>query len=351
MRDPLLPSTPAPPSPARATVRALAAVALAAAVAVACIRPSDLPQRVEDLRVLGMALEPPEVLMRACTPPVLRAIAAAAATDAGFDAIPPELALRLVLEAAAPVELRALVADPAGEGRGFDWELFACDRPSERRCADLERRVSLGAGRAKSGELSATVRLGAQLFPDGGSLLLSSLQADLYQGLGGIRVPVLLVLTAPDTGERIFAQKLMVFQCNLFPETRQNVNPTPPPLALDGEAWEAAAVPEVRGAGPFAIEADGDEVALGEETYVVPTFSLQPLTLRESWKIARYVTHGDLTPYETGGATVPGTAERHRSLWRPASTMREPTEVRFWFVVRDGRGGQAWTERRLRWSP
>ncbi len=58
-----------------------------------------------------------------------------------------------------------------------------------------------------------------------------------------------------------------------------------------------------------------------------------------------------MSAYETGGSNLVGEEGRHRSEWTPSRTSTEPLDVDFWFVVRDGRGGQSWLRRQAHWTP
>ncbi|HYX90905.1 MAG TPA: hypothetical protein VE782_05050, partial [Myxococcaceae bacterium] len=87
-----------------------------------------------------------------------------------------------------------------------------------------------------------------------------------------------------------------------------------------------------------------------QERYVVPNFQLQPVDLVESWKIAWYADYGRFTPQETGGTDFGGTSSRHYVEWSPPEAAVE-RDVRFWMVVRDGRGGSSWLIRTAHYRP
>ncbi len=318
-------------------------------VAAACTGPQDRPEKVHDLRVLGMSFDPPEVLMKSCTPRLFQSVIAANGSDGGITSLDPKALEALGLAASVPITLTTLIADPAGAGRELRYELYACASTGDRLCASETQSVLLRDGATTAGELKIPLSLGTVLFANGDPLLLDVINKDTYKGLGGIRVPVVLKLWATDTNETIYAQKLMVYQCNLFPTMKQNVQPVLPGVSLAGAAWTADEVREIHGGGPFSIEPD-DFSAL-EEAYVVPSLSFKPVDVVESWKIARYTTGGEVSPYETGGADLTGEAVRHHATWKPGAALTTPTELQFWFVVRDGRGGESWLTRRARWTP
>ncbi|MBI3181560.1 MAG: hypothetical protein HYZ28_05415 [Myxococcales bacterium] len=292
------------------------------AVAAACVGPQDNPSLVKDLRVLGISLEPPELMAPACVedPDVLAVFA-------------------------SRVTFTALIADPAGEGRTIQYELVACAHPSDRTCSRAGDRIKLRSGEATAGELKLGISPGATLLEDGTPLLQRVAEQDEYKGLGGLRLPLSLRLKAGE--EEVFARKLMVFSCRFFREMKQNLTPQLPGLRLDAESW-GEEPPELAGAGLFRIEPDSLEGL--EEPYVVPSFKLRPVQLQESWKISWHSTSGRISPDETGGTDLGGQRSRHRVEWTPSkSSARE--EVTFWAVVRDGRGGQSWLVRRARIKP
>lgn len=308
-------------------MRALTLVAVA--LALSCAQPEDIPSRVHDLRVLAMRLDPPELMAPQCPDPQ-----------------DPQLSPAVLAPFLAPLELRVLVLDPAGEGRAIDWTLWGCPDPDELTCDDPRDRVRLGEGSLPAGEWVIPVEgLVTAQTPAQVPLVQRVLEEDTYKGLGGIRMPLFLHLRAGV--EEIWAQKLMVFSCRLFPEMQPNVNPELPDILIDGQVWPVDASPTLRGGGPFEVEpADFSD---RQEDYIVPSFELQPVALREAWKIAWHTDFGRFSPNGTGGADFGGGEPRHRTEWVPAR-LGEGREVRFWFVVRDGRGGMSWTERRVQFE-
>ncbi len=322
-------------------------VAIGSAV---CVTGQDDPTTVKDLRVLGMRFEPPEVLMAGCNAPLLLG-ALAGASDGGTVSLPPQFQLLLAQYASTPLKFTALIADPTGAGRMLDYRLLGCANRGDRDCNNEGDFVELQTGQTTAGELTATVAPGIQFLDDGLAtpLLLEVINQDTFKGLGGIRVPIVLELSAADTGEKIYAQKLMVYTCKFFPSMKQNVTPVLPGLKFNGEPWPEDEVKEVTGATEIPL-APMDFSAL-EESYVVPSLELKPVQLIESWKISWMTTHGTMSPYNTGGTDQVGTTGRHNDKWRPDKSATEAADVEFYFVVRDGRGGSSWTKRRVRWSP
>ncbi len=316
----------------------------------ACVTGQDDPTLVKDLRVLGMRFEPPEVLMRGCDARLLIG-AAAGAVDGGSISLPPQFQLLLAQYASTPLEFTALVADPQGNGRSIDYRLLGCASRGDRDCNNEGDFVELSKGTTTAGELKLRVTPGIQFLDDGLAtpLLLEVINQDTFKGLGGIRVPVVLELSASDTGEKIYAQKLMVYSCQFFPTMKQNVTPVLPGLLFKGDPWPADEVKEVSGKDEVALLPE-DFSAL-EEPYLVSSLALQPIELVESWKVTWMTTSGTMSPYNTGGTDFVGVPGRHNAKWKPDPAATEARDVDFTFVVRDGRGGNSWTTRKVRWTP
>lgn len=331
-------------------MRALALVLVVALLGSACVEAEDNPSTLHDLRVIGMRFEPPEVLIPGCNPQLLVG-AAASAADAGSIQLPPQFQQLLALYAGKPLQFTALISDENGGGRELDYRLLACANRGDRQCDNDGDFVVLRTGKTTAGELKAVVAPGVQLLDDGNAtpLLLEVIQQDTFKGLGGVRVPVVLELSAPDTGELIYAQKLMVYACQFFPEMKQNVTPVLPGILWKGEPWPEDEVKEHSGSEEVPLS-PMDFSAL-EESYVVSSLALQPVQLVEAWKVTWMTTLGTMSGYTTGGTGFVGDPGRHNIKWKPGQKVTEPRDVTLWFVVRDGRGGNSWTSRRVRWTP
>lgn len=325
----------------------------------ACVTPQDNPTNVHDLRVLGMRMEPPEVLLRGCSVELLLG-AAGGSLDGGSFMLPPQAVFALGFSLSTQVDFTALIADPAGAGRSLDYRLLTCASRGDRECDNESDFLQLSAGKTDGGELKLDKMspvfdsgpdAGIRTLDDGTAtpLFFEVITQDTFKGLGGIRIPVVLELSAPDTGEKIYAQKLMVYTCNLFPEMKQNVTPVLPGLTFDGDPWPEGDVKKVKGKQEFPIKAV--DFTFLEEDYVVPSLALKPVALKESWKVTWMTTSGTMSTYNTGGTGFDGNTERHFSSWRPNPTNDDEKDVEFYFVVRDGRGGNSWTKRSVRWIP
>jgi hypothetical protein len=291
--------------------------------AVACVDPEDQPSKVHVFRVLGISTEKPELYASSCEQ-----------TPEAFDQLAEE------------ITYRALLVDPAGEGRSIRYELWACADTDDTTCSDAASRAKLAEGTTTAGELVLPIRPGAVRVGEDRLLLERVLEEDPYKGLGGIRMPLVLHVTAGD--EEVYAQKLMVFWCPLVEGMKENVQPVLPGLRVDDAPWEEGTPLELSGPGPFLMTSE--DVSALEETYVVPGLRLNAITLKEAWEISWHTTLGEFSPQVTGGSDFGGQQGRHRTEWEPAEGATAQ-DVTFWAVVRDGRGGSSWLMRRARWSP
>ena len=289
----------------------------------ACVDVEDQPSKVRDFRVLGVTTEKPELMAPTCD-----------RTPEALEALTEEVAYR------------ALLVDPKGNGRPIQYTLWACADTDDERCADEANRVKLAEGTTAEGELSFGIRPGAATLAEDVPLLLRVQELDVYRGLGGIRMPLVLHAVAGD--EEVYATKLMVFWCPVVEGMTENVQPVIPGLRVDDAPWTAEAPLELKGPGPFVVTSE--DVSALEETYVVPGLRLNAVTLKEAWEMSWHATLGEFGPQETGGADFGGQQGKHRTEWEPPEDATAQ-EVTFWAVVRDGRGGSSWVVRRARWSP
>lgn len=325
-------------------MRRLALIAVACA---ACVGPQDDPSQLRDLRVIGASFSPPEIMAPSCAG-LLGAVA-----DGGM----PNLSA--FFSFAAPVELKWLVIDPLN--REISYDLRACTNTFDLECDDDGGWAPLASGTMRAGELKHTLPLGltavtGSLFDGGTSLIAAVVSNDTYKGLGGIRVPVVLHLTAGT--EQMFAQKLMVYSCKLFDDQKVNVQPVTPGVTYLGVHW-----PESLDGGPTLniklgnaeLEMEPTDFSALEEDYVVPSLMLKPVRLRESWKFSWYTSLGRFSPVTSGGTDFSGMLSKPKSTWLPrmdgGTSALVETDVDFYIVVRDGRGGESWIQRRAHFVP
>lgn len=317
-------------------------------VIAACVTPQDNPTNLHDLRVLSVRLEPPEVLIPGCTAELITG-AAAGALDGGDVQVPPELQALLIQYAATPIQYSVLIYDTDGGTRPLRYKLSACSSRTDRTCNDGGHNIDLESGVTHGGVMTTTIIPGAQIFDDGTPLLFEVITEDTFKGLGGVRVPLNLELVSPETGEHLFVQKLMVYNCQFFPQMQQNVTPIVPGMTWNGEPWAEDEVKQWRGRDEVVLLPE-DFKAL-EEKYVVPSLFLQPTNLQETWKLNWMTTGGTMASFETGGTGLDGQDERHRNKWKPPQNDDLERDIDFYFVVRDGRGGQSWLTRHAHWKP
>lgn len=318
---------------------------------VGCIGSQDDPSQVHDLRVLGVQMDPPEIMLM---PPkgvscfgLFGALAEAfsGGGDGGTPMIPPAVFAYL-----QPVKMTWLIEDPDGGGRDINYEIRACASVSDLTCNGDAGYVQLASGTTQPGELHYSNVLATQSPTDGGGpLLLNVLNNDTYKGLGGIRVPVVIHVQAGE--EEIFAQKLMVYSCQIFPDMKPNVQPKLPGITIRGEEWKEGVTKLIKGSdGPPRIEPM--DFTMAEEDYVVPSFSLTEVHLHESWKVSYAATVGRFSPSTTGGTDFSGTTDLQITDWRPGNDGGiAEQDVDFWFIVRDGRGGESWLQRQAHYIP
>jgi hypothetical protein len=330
-------------------MRALS-LALLSLFAVACVGPEDVPSNVHDLRVLAAKFDPPEVFIPGCNGKLLQQLLYQSQQDGGIDLNNPALR-QFAAAAAKPVTLTTLIVDPKGAGRSLRYHLRTCASQSDHACSTVGESLELTQGTTTAGELKLSVSLGAQVLADGTPLLFKVIEKDDYRGFGGIRVPVVLQVAADDTGEDLFAAKLMVFQCPLVEGMTPNVQPQLPGMTMADAGWPDADGGVLSVQGTHAVAMEPMDFSSLEESYVVPSFQLQPVQLQEAWKVSWYTTMGTMSPNTTGGTDFAGVEGAHRNKWTPDDTVTAATDVQFWFVVRDGRGGENWLTRSLHWSP
>ncbi len=295
----------------------------------------DTIDHVQDLRVLGVRAEPPDQ-------PI---------------SVTSDLT---VLGATMPVQVTALVADPCGLGRPITYSFAVCAKldtgvptaggggppvastsSATHRCLPSEySEFAHGTAVAANGwvEISGT-------FTAASALLSAALVLDNYHGLDGLRLPVQLTISAGD--QHIVGTKLVVYTiANGAPYT-PNENPNLQGLNVEGAPW-----PE---ASPFVFSRadmpshDGWRIAPVfdanlQVTYQQTSFAGTPLQFQELWLFDYFSTFGGFSPTSAGGQRiVSNVPESPDSKWLPPDGGMGPAT--FWFVVRDGRGGETWLVR------
>ncbi|MFN7130641.1 MAG: hypothetical protein ACK4N5_01075 [Myxococcales bacterium] len=345
--------------------RSLRPVALVLALVCAgCVSPEDIASRVHDLRVLGMQAEPPEYVM---TDPVLLGVLAKVI---GRQQI-PEQQVQFLNTQIPTVRMRALVIDPQGNGRPVHYRWTTCYYPESFRCEGTATEVVLGEGLVTNEEAAADFRLDFER-------VATIINIDSLKGLGG--VPVQVTLRVWTDAQEMYATKRVVvtppikslnlerlaelqrggqppdpavllaeFEKIKLPNKVANTNPPAPWPLLEGLLLVPGEAPEVK-ASPQPVFSAFPQRELQEE-YVVPTFEGGVRTLQENWRYSWFSTLGYFRPQRTGGID-PNTLEEEQQEAKLNLLPDDPAgEFRVWTVVRDGRGGENWTERKLTFVP
>ncbi len=292
----------------RATVAALSLLAAAA-----CSPDFEKIWDVTDLRILAVQASPPEVL---------------------FISVPATF---------PTVRVTALVADPRAPKARVDWEMWACT-PEKKTCDDAHLREKVAAGSGAQGEIATNFVLSRALYDAG-------MQKDTFRGFGGLPIKVEVRVKRGTYQAR--AIKRVIYGFALPPGKWPNNNPSITEVQVDDETMPAA----------WEVEADEEYELLPKtptwdrETYTVLTFSgvsqaclKDPTaagcsrTLEENLTYSYFATSGEISHASTGGKDRAFVTDKKvkdiSSTWTPESDVDEAT---LWVVVRDDRGGTAWS--------
>jgi hypothetical protein len=319
----------------RGVAGSLGLAALAALAA--CTTDFEDSSIVIDLRVLGISVEPPEIVVP-------------------FD---PENPLDVEL---GDTEVCVLVADP-GASRRLAFEMSACPPTGDSRCDDPEDPAyEFASGTiddpdetASAPRMCATLRQNAALL----EVIEASVAADSFAGFGGVRVQVQVVIR-PEGGEdseAIYASKRMLYSPKVPEERVANTNPRLERLTaarpVNGERDRDVPVVTARCADPGAMPievAPGEELGLipiepagAREDYVLPTFDGGSRQFTENLSYAWFATGGDWGGDSTGGTKDPfGNEPNLDTTWTAPEEISEPIDIDMWVVQRDERGGLTW---------
>ncbi len=344
-------------------------VLLAPLFAAACALPSDNPSSVHDLRILAIAATPPELRY-----PVHGNYAQ--------EQCNPDLS---AIFTAGPVELSALVADPQGNGRSLDWSWTFCPQTGSERCPTGSAYV-IASGSGPPSSIAASWDIVAEG--------LNELQIQQSCGAGqscpptplfdafeqnpiglcrfglwlqiGLEVRVAGVVAgagAADAGEDIYGSKLLVFTpvpddyptdagvCPQGPDGGMppHGNPPPVPLLLDGNTLPVASTVAAQAGVPHTLT---PEIPSGaEQDYCLPNFQGGWTRLHETWLISAMTTIGTFDNEQVGAGgfgNISGGAISYAIHWTSPADGGLATVYE---VVRDGRGGTAWTSRSVDLTP
>jgi hypothetical protein len=306
-------------------MRLLALLAIASAAA--CGGGFDSPTLVEDLRILGMRAEPPEVIV-------------------DVDPQDPDLSQLDI----PPVTFTVLIADPGAE-RAVTWTMTACARNRDGLCQGDPTDLVFASGTADDPEMFGAVAISGTLENPGIPLLMAALENDNLHGAAGIPIHVELRVQGEGSDEVAWAYKREYYTPRIPEERQANQNPGILDLTVDEDG---ESVPAGRCSDPTAVplmvapleELDLFPVATegSEEMFVLPTVEGEVRTFTESLEYSWFATAGDFSEGETGGANPIDMDPPVDTIWKAPDA---PGRVTLWLVQRDRRGGQSWIERCL----
>jgi hypothetical protein len=288
-------------------------------LASACTPDFDPVWLVKDLRILAIRADPPEV------------IGPASAT------------------AFPPIRIDALAVNPQDPAATYAWELWGCSA-EKTNCDEAVYRTRLHQETSTLAQISRDVQISDELYQQ-------ALQADLFQGFGGVPLMVELKIFQ-GSGPTVRGVKRLVFGLEIPLGKTANVNPTLDEIRLDETPFASTVRVsdcEDRELLPVPSEA-------AREPYLVSTFSdpLQGEQLVEYLSYAFFASTGSLTHGETGGKPTVFVTEQKKidvsSAWTPpcddqGRLSAEDDRVQIWVVIRDDRGGVSWRELELEITP
>jgi hypothetical protein len=267
----------------------------------ACTPDFDEVWEVQDLRILAIQAEPPEVLISLDAPTI------------------PQVAIQ------------PLVVDPTlPQDASLEWELWACPEEEEL-CKDEATRELVHRQSSPLSEIGAS-------FTPSRELLTRALELDPFGGLGG--VPILLDLRVEGPTHTALGIKRVVYGLPDPPEKTANRNPDVAEVTADGQPIQE----------PLHVEPDQVTTLLprpaadAREAYVVRTFEGSTRELEEFLSYRYYTTAGELSHAITGGkpnAFVDDAKVTDVSADWTAPPLQQQATI--WIVVHDDRGGVGWS--------
>lgn len=349
----------------RAQIESLVPALLALVTLAGCLGPLDNPTTVRDLRILGIALDPPEI-----TFPVH------GGGGAGGLSCQPDFS---PIAAVPTVHLQALVGDPAGQGRSLHFTFTGCPQTGTEICPDGGGYV-LAEGDAPAPLLSAQWALGAMVVAEvsppqacaapqncpATPLVAAFASNPLGLCRFGVWFQVGLQVDAPD-GQTIYGSKLMVFTpvpddypsdpaiCPQGPAggPPPHTNPRIEALELDGQALPLDSAPVVSASVSHTLTPL--EPSSGPQPYCLPTYDGNWVNLTETWVFSAVTDVGQFDRLEVGGAAAPGSDQLGKSTdlnftWTfPDGGPGRTADL--YAVTRDGRGGTSWIIRHAAVTP
>ncbi len=288
---------------------------LAALLCGGCSLDFDAAWDVQDLRVLALRAEPPEVMF-----------------SGGIPATFP------------PVRVRALVVDPTAPRRVVDYEWWAC-YPDQASCAGAKASRLLAAGSGHLAQLALRFACPAELYQ-------AALDADPFKGRGGtavmleLRVKQGATLLASGVKRVVYSRYGLGIPLDKRPNQNPRVDYVKLSRPAEPDRWSVVsdgARLQATAGEPLTLLPRGADA----ENYVVAVLTPPPVAryLREHLSYSFFVTSGRLSHASTGGRPATWVTDRKvlelTSTWTP-----EPTEepAALWVVVHDNRGGTGWLQ-------
>ena len=299
----------------------LTTLALGLCAALACTPSFESAEVVSDLRVIGITAEPPEALID---------------VDAGT---------------VEDVQVTVLVADPVHRAQKVTVVPTLCLPSDGARC--VKTAVELGPTTQPQDQISFSLQaqiLARQLPP---AQLVALLQAavadDKLKGLGGVRLQLMVgVDDQLDPNGQQTALKTLLFSPKL-PGGNPNKNHNPAALGLTLINLNTKQTISSPASGePITIYVGrqiGVRPRLGDgssETYRTIDLSGRVVTLTENLSWNFYTTQDGDLDRGTADEPIVGAGDPPDGLVR-FQGVKDGAHGTFWAVVRDGRGGQAWT--------
>jgi hypothetical protein len=302
----------------------------------------ESPDIVLDLRILGVTIEPPEVVV---------------------DAEPDEVSLSDIPD----VQVCALVADPF-ESRSLSYTMRACSRQSGLRCDDnrpIAEMITSSVDDPEEADAPASICGTLEANGDLLLVLMDSVQIDDLAGFGGVGVQVEVRIDAPGLAE--LGSKEMRYSTRLPAQRVANTNPSLDGIVglreANGERNRDFDIPlgRCRDIEPFSVLA-GERISLlpreaegAREDYVVPTFDGGSRAFSETLTYRWFAGAGNWRTGATGGPRdLAGNEPRLDNSWRAPrdpDVVGDGLDVPIWIVQRDERAGLSWYETCARVSP
>ena len=344
-------------------------------LAVGCTPDFDDETTVQDLRVLGISAEPPEVLFNGG--PVSQQPELCPRAEV-LAALAQEVSMNLPTSMPV-VTLRPLVVDPRGAGRPVHYRAVACVSPVDEQggggnmmpggvrqtigrgaCPDGAPLLGEGDVAPPPGGVVPPIEVQMPLTPE---LLVPALRADPLGLIYGLAITV--QVTASAGGEQVIARKRVLVNVRLYSAQPPNQNPL-----IAGVVWrrpgmetstpyDLVQVPEVKLGTKLRIQpAPGERESYPTRVGDRHTGCVKIESVNEALRFAFFASAGSFSPDSTNTEPPvfrgPGNDPHKLEATYQAPKALLPGEsdqVRIWIVTRDERAGSSFIELPLRLVP